>query len=73
MLRALDRALELSADPHGVIRQSEQRLWSESVSDPITGETLMVRGIGVDGRLLLDQGTRTISWTRWADSPDRDL
>ena len=73
VLRALDRARELSADPRGVVRQSEQRLWSESVSDPITGETLMVRGIGVDGRLLLDQGTRTISWTRWADSPDRDL
>ena len=73
VLRALDRARELALEPSRVVRQAEQRLWAESVPDPGTGELLRVLGIGMDGRLLLQQGTRRISWTRWSDTPDQDL
>ncbi|KZR93073.1 Bifunctional ligase/repressor BirA [Synechococcus sp. MIT S9509] len=73
VLRALDRARELALDPCMVVRGAEQRLWAESVADPGTGEAWQVRGIGMDGRLLLEQGTRRTSWTRWTDSPDQDL
>ena len=73
VLRALDRSRELALEPSRVVRQAEQRLWAESVADPGTGELWRVRGIGIDGCLLLQRGTRRISWTRWTDSPDQDL
>ena len=73
VLRALDRAHELASEPRGVVHRAEQCLWAESVTDPGTGETWKIRGIGMDGRLLLQQGTRRISWTRWTDSPGRNL
>ena len=73
VLRALDRARELALEPSMVVRRAEQRLWAASVADPDTGESWQVRGIGMDGRLLLEQGTRRTSWTRWTDSPDQDL
>ena len=73
VLRALDRARELALEPNMVVRQAEQRLWASSVVDPGSGESWQVRGIGIDGRLLLEQGTRRTSWTRWADSPGQDL
>ena len=73
VLRALDRARELASEPRGVVHRAEQCLWAESVADPGTGETWKIRGIGMDGRLLLQQGTRRISWTRWTDSPGRNL
>ena len=72
-MRALDRACELALDPSMVVRRAEQRLWAASVVDPGTGELWQVRGIGMDGRLLLEQGTRRTSWTRWADSSEQDL
>ena len=52
---------------------AEQRLWSTSVADPVSGEHWAVRGIGLDGQLLLGQGTRITSWTRWGDSAGRNL
>lgn len=73
VLRALDRARELALDPSLVVRQAEQRLWAESVADPTTGEAWKVQGIGMDGRLLLELGTRRTSWTRWTDTPEQDL
>ena len=73
VLRALDRARELALDPSLVVRQAEQRLWAESVADPTTGEAWTVQGIGMDGRLLLELGTRRTSWTRWTDTPEQDL
>jgi BirA family biotin operon repressor/biotin-[acetyl-CoA-carboxylase] ligase len=73
VLRALDRARDLALEPGLVVRQAEQRLWAESVSDPSTGEAWKVQGIGMDGRLLLALGTRRTSWTRWTDSPEQDL
>lgn len=72
-LQSLDRASKLALEPSMVVSQAEQRLWAESVTDPATGESWRVRGIGIDGRLLLGQGTRRTSWTRWTDSPDQDL
>ena len=73
VLRALDRARDLALEPGLVVRQAEQRLWAESVSDPSTGKAWKVQGIGMDGRLLLALGTRRTSWTRWTDSPEQDL
>ena len=63
----------LAADPQRVVDAAEQRLWSTSVADPASGEHWTVRGIGLDGQLLLRQGTRTTSWTRWGDSADGNL
>ena len=72
-LLALERANLLAADPQRVVAAAEQRLWSASVADPVSGEHWAVRGIGLDGQLLLRQGTRTTSWTRWGDSADGNL
>ena len=73
VLRALDRACELALMPSTVVAEAEQRLWTASVPDPGTGEAWRVQGLGIDGRLLLEQGARRTSWTRWTDSPDQDL
>ena len=73
VLRSLDRACELAVDPAGVVRRAEQCLWAESVADPGTGNVWRIRGIGIDGQLLLEQGTRRTSWTRWTDSPEQNL
>ena len=73
VLRSLDRACELAVDPTGVVRRAEKCLWAESVSDPGTGNVWRIRGIGIDGQLLLEQGTRRTSWTRWTDSPEQNL
>ena len=72
-LLALERASALAADPQRVVTAAEQRLWSTSVADPVSGEHWAVRGIGLDGQLLLGHGTRTTSWTRWGDSSGRNL
>ena len=72
-LLALERASVLAADPQRVVDAAEQRLWGTSVADPVSGEHWTVRGIGLDGQLLLRQGTRTTSWTRWGDSADGNL
>ena len=73
VLRSLDRACELAVDPTGVVRRAEQCLWADSVADPGTGDVWRIRGIGIDGQLLLEQGTRRTSWTRWTDSPEQNL
>ena len=52
-LLALERASALAADPQRVVTAAEQRLWSTSVADPVSGEHWAVRGIGLDGQLLL--------------------
>ncbi len=73
VLDALERACVLAADPQRVVGAAEQRLWSDVVPDPVTGGHWAIRGIGLDGRLLLRQGTRTTSWTSWGDTPEENL
>ena len=73
VLLALDRACELASEPSRVVQRAEQRLWAESVADPGTGEAWRIRGIGMDGQLLLERGTRRVSWTRWTDSSEQNL
>ena len=68
VLQALDRSIDLAGDPAFVVREAERRLWSDRVRDPRSGEDWQVRGLGLDGCLLLGQGTQTCSWTRWGDS-----
>ena len=46
---------------------TEARLWSREVRDPDTGGHWQVEGLREDGALLLRQGARTTSWTRWLD------
>lgn len=72
-LQALSRSRDLAGDPAVVVREVERRLWSDRVRDPRSGETWQVRGLGLDGRLLLAQGNRTCSWTRWGDSNGRSV
>ena len=73
VLQALDRSTDLAHDPAYVVHEVERRLWSHPVRDPSSGESWQVRGLGLDGRLLLSQGTQTCSWTRWGDSNDRSV
>ena len=73
VLQALDRSMDLARDPAVVVREVERRLWSGRVRDPSSGEDWQVRGLGLDGRLLLAQGTQTCSWTRWGDSNGRSV
>ncbi len=72
-LLALERANQLAAHPQRVVAAAEQRLWCRSVADPASGEHWAVCGIGLDGQLLLRQGTRTTSWTRWGGRSDGNL
>ena len=73
VLQALDRSMDLAGDPAFVVRQVERRLWSDRVRDPRSGDDWQVQGLGLDGRLLLAQGNRTCSWTRWGDSHSRSV
>jgi len=68
VLRALERAVELSHDPDHVLHEIETRLWDRRVQDPQTGEFWDIRGLTLNGSLELCQGTRTTSWTRWPDA-----
>ena len=67
VLSALDRAQNLVLDPDAVCQATEARLWSRQVRDPDTGGHWHVEGLREDGALLLRQGARTTSWTRWLD------
>jgi len=73
VLLALDRAIGLAREPEVLLRGVEARLWSSQVPDPAGGEPWDVQGLAADGALLLRQGTRTTSWTRWADDPVHGL
>ena len=56
-----------------LVRALEARLWQRQVRDPATAEPWRITGLGADGALQLQQGTRTMSWTRWADARDQGL
>jgi len=73
VLTALNRSTDLARDPAFVVREVERRLWSDCVRDPCSGDDWQIRGLGLDGRLLLGQGTRTCSWTRWGDSNGKSV
>jgi len=73
VLSALDRAQNLVLDPDAVCQATEARLWSRQVRDPDTGGHWHVEGLREDGALLLRQGARTTSWTRWGGRSDGNL
>jgi BirA family biotin operon repressor/biotin-[acetyl-CoA-carboxylase] ligase len=73
VLRCLDRACGTTLAPQALMRAVEARLWQRQVRDPATGEPWRITGLGADGSLQLQQGTRTTSWTRWADTREQGL
>jgi len=73
VLRCLERACGIVLAPQALVRAVEARLWQRQVRDPATGELWRITGLGADGALQLQQGTRTMSWTRWADAREQGL
>lgn len=65
VLTALERAMQLAAEPELVVTATEARLWATSVTDPANSEQWLIEGLARDGALRLRQGSRTTSWTRW--------
>ena len=73
VLRCLERACGYALAPQALVRAVEVRLWQRQVRDPATGDLWRIKGLGADGALQLQQGTRTMSWTRWADAREQGL
>ncbi len=66
VLCALDRTMDLAGRADWVCAEAERRFWTKQVRDPKGGELWDVIGLGLDGSLLLSQGSRTMRWTRWS-------
>ena len=73
VLAALDRTRSLALDPELVCQATEARLWARQVQDPVSGEAWRVDGLRADGALLLSQGARSTSWTRWETASESGL
>ncbi len=65
VLVALERAMDLINRPELIRVQAKRRFWAKSIRDPKTGESWDIDSLGLDGALLLRQGSRTTKWTRW--------
>ncbi len=64
VLIAFDRAMNLAESPAWIASEVENRLWSDHVKDPETGEIWEIDGVALDGALKLQKGSRTTIWHR---------